>query len=98
MSGVLVHGAFQLGERATQRRVVGKLGAFYLGQAGTEQAGVAAGEEQGDAPPLVGEGVTVSCRLANDQTVQRQAAQWVGHGALGGRGERFAQERSKVLP
>lgn len=62
---MLVHGAFQLGERAMQRRVLGKLWASYLGQAGTEQAGVDPGEEQGDAQSLVGDGVTVSSRLAD---------------------------------
>jgi hypothetical protein len=39
----VLNGAFQLGERATQRRLLGKLWASYLGQAGTQQAGVAPG-------------------------------------------------------
>jgi hypothetical protein len=95
---VLIQNAFQLGERATQRRVFGKLWASYLGQAGTEHAGVAPGEKQGDAQSLVGDGVTASSRLADNQTVQMQAAQWVGHVALGAHAGRFAQERSEVLP
>ena len=95
---MLVHSAFQLGERATQRRVLGKLWASYLGQAGTEHAGVAPSEKQGDAQSLVGDGVTVKSRLADNQPVQTQAAQLVGHAALGDYAGRFAQERSEVLP
>ena len=40
------------------------------GEAGAEETGVAAGEEQGDAHPFWGDGVAVGMGLALDEAMQ----------------------------
>src|SRR5574337_498751 len=53
------------------------------GEAGAQETIVGAGEEQGDAEAEVGDAVREAAWGALDQTMQAQAAELIGDGALG---------------
>ena len=67
--GVVVYGGIELVEPVSQRGGWGLM-VEQFAQAGSDQAGVGTGEEQGDGQAVVGDGVPVGAWGAFDQAVQ----------------------------
>ena len=83
----VVHRVFEVRERPTQGCVVLCHVGHHQRQAGTEEARVCAGEEEGQAEPGLGDPIAMRARDAGDQAMQAQAPQVVGHLSGGDRGQ-----------
>jgi hypothetical protein len=68
-----------------------------VSQTGAQPPSVGAGEEEGHAEPEICQAVAVARGLAEDQPVQAEAAQRMGHLAGGDVAGNFAQQRSEAL-
>lgn len=72
----------ELFQWATEARVGGRSVIAELGQAGADQAGVGAGEEQGGPKAKPGDPVTVAPRDALDEPAEAEPAELVAEPAL----------------
>src|SRR5207247_11407704 len=94
---VAVDGSIQPVEVGTQRGVAGPAGGQDRAQAGTEDAGVDAREEEDGAETSGGEPVVMAAGDAPDEAVQAQASEVVGHPAGGHEAGVYAQQLSQGL-